>query len=152
MRYIIPYFLLLFSLAYGETKKFVVDLTTGDLETFESRFLNGVPGTIKFFESLGDTVDVAVVIHGDAYKFFVANLEHTKYWQDEQLAKVQERLLAAMKQILKTHPVTIEMCKVGMQKREILSPDLYPFVVPIASAMTGLVRWQNAGYAYVPIH
>jgi intracellular sulfur oxidation DsrE/DsrF family protein len=139
------------SLSLAETKKVVVDLTTGGMESFTTRFLGGVPGTVDYFAAQGNRVDVAVVIHGDAYKFFVANLENTQYGVDEKLAANQESIHRRLAEIQKKYNIKFEMCQTGMHSKGILTQDIYPFVTPIKSAMIGLVKWQNAGYAYIPV-
>ncbi|WP_294913553.1 DsrE family protein [Sulfuricurvum sp. UBA5598] len=139
------------SLSYAETKKIVVDLTTGSMESFTTRFLGGVPGTIDYFAAQGNRVEVAVVIHGDAYKFFVEKLENTQYGVDEKLAADQESIHKRLAEIQKKYNITFEMCQTGMHAKGILTQDIYPFVTPIKSAMIGLVKWQNAGYAYIRV-
>lgn len=152
MRILIVLFLCMVSLSFAETKKIMIDLKTGDFESFDKAFLKGLPGTIDYFSSQGETVDVAVVIHGDAYKFFVQNLNNTSYGMDESLVKHQELIQQRLEEMLKKYRIHLEVCMSGMHKRGILSQDLYPFVTPIKSAMVGLVKWQNEGYAYVPLH
>lgn len=152
MRILILLFLCMVSLSFAETKKIMIDLKTGDFESFDKAFLSGLPGTIDYFSFQGDTVDVAVVIHGDAYKFFVQNLNNTSYGMDESLVKHQELIQQRLEEMLKKYRIHLEVCMSGMHKRGILSQDLYPFVTPIKSAMIGLVKWQNEGYAYVPLH
>lgn len=139
------------SLSFAGTKKIVVNLTTGDMETFMVRFLGGVPGTVDYFTARGDTVDVSVVIHGDAYKFFVDNLENTQYGVEKQLVSNQEAIRKRLVDIQKEYKMTFEICRSGMNRKGILTEDIYPFVTPIQSAMIGLVKWQNEGYAYIPI-
>lgn len=152
MRILIVLFLCMVSLSFAETKKIMIDLKTGDFESFDKAFLNGLPGTIDYFSSQGKTVDVAVVIHGDAYKFFVQNLNNTSYGMDESLVKHQELIQQRLEEMLKKYRIHLEVCMSGMHKRGILSQDLYPFVTPIKSAMVGLVKWQNEAYAYVSLH
>jgi len=151
MRITLIFLLILLSLACAGNKKIVIDLTTDDMATFEGRFRKGVPGTIRYLQAQGDDVDAVVVIHGGAYKFFVANLGNTRYDDDKLLEAAQERLRTALKKMLADYPVKLEVCRVGLISRAILSDDLYPFVTPIPSAMIGLVTWQNKGYAYIPI-
>ncbi|MEW5832230.1 MAG: DsrE family protein [Campylobacterota bacterium] len=140
------------SLAYGGTKKFVVDLTTGETPTLMTRFFGGVPGTADHFVAQGDRVEIAVVIHGEAYKYFVRNLENTQYGVDEKLAADQESILQRLEAMRKKYNITFEVCQSGMHRKGILTEDLYPFVRPIPSAMIGLVKWQNEGYSYIPVH
>ena len=152
MRILILLFLCMVSLTFAETKKFMIDLKTGDIETFNKAFLGGVPGTIEYFTSQGDNVEVAVVIHGDAYKFFVQNLGNTQYGLDTSLSEQQEMIYQRLQEILKKYRIHFDICMSGMHKKGILSEDLYPFVTPIKSAMVGLVKWQNEGYAYIPLY
>ena len=93
-----------------------------------------------------------VVVHGDAYKFFIEKLENTQYGTDPKLTEEQEAIHKRLTEIENRYGMKIEICQVGMNKRGILTEDLYPFAKPIRSSMTGLIRWQNAGYAYIPIH
>jgi intracellular sulfur oxidation DsrE/DsrF family protein len=140
------------TLAFADTKKFMIDLKTGDMESFSNQLLVGVPGTIDYFTAQGDKVEVAVVIHGEAYKFFVENLDNTQYGMDKALAERQDAIRKRLEEIEKKYHIRMEICRNGMHKKGILSEDLYPFVTPIKSAMVGLVKWQNKGYAYVPVH
>lgn len=152
MRFALFVLLLGATLVFGDTKKFMVDLKTGDMESFSNQLLIGVPGTIDYFTAQGDKVEVAVVIHGDAYKFFVQNLDNTQYGMDKALVDRQEAIRKRLEEIEKKYHIRMEICMNGMHKKGILSEDLYPFVTPIKSAMVALVKWQNAGYAYVPAH
>ena len=152
MRFSLLLFFLFLSVLPAATQKILVDLTSGDLETIKTRIISGLPGAMKHFTQAGDTVEIAVVIHGDAYKFFVENLENTKYWADEQLSASQDELREKLGNLRKTYGIVFEMCQVGMNRRGILTEDIYKFVTPIPSAMIGLIKWQNQGYAYIPVH
>lgn len=139
-------------LCFGEVHhKIMVNLTTGDQEKFFSHFLGGVKGTTEFFCQKGENVDTVVVIHGEAYKFFVEHLENTQYGTDPKLADAQETIHQKLMELFQKYNVRFEVCRIGMNGKGILTQDIYPFVVPINSAMIGLVKWQNEGYAYVPV-
>ena len=152
MRFSSLFFLLFLTFLPAASQKILIDLTTGDLETIKTRILSGLPGAVKHFKQAGDDVQVTVVIHGDAYKFFVENLENTKYWADEQLANSQDELREKLAALRKDYGFVFEMCQAGMRRRGILTEDIYKFVTPIPSAMIGLITWQNRGYAYVPVN
>ncbi len=139
------------TLSFAGVKKIVFDLTSGDMETFGARFLGGVPGTIQYWKHSGDEVEAVVVIHGDAYKFFIANLDHTRYALDEKLVARHDEIRRKLDEIRSRHPIRFEICQTGMGRKGILSEDIYPYVTPIKSAMIGLSGWQNEGYAYIPI-
>jgi len=152
MRLALILLLLAATFAFADTKKFVIDLKTGDMDSFNNQLLVGVPGTIDYFTAQGDKVEVAVVVHGESYKFFVENLDNTQYGMDKALAERQDAIRKRLVEIEKKYHIRMEICMNGMHRKGILSEDLYPFVTPIKSAMVGLVKWQNAGYAYVPVH
>lgn len=139
------------SVTLSFAQKIVVDLTTGDMETFMTRFMNGVPGTADYFASRGESVEVVVVVHGEAYRYFIENLENTQYGVDEKLAARQESIRKRLNELQTRYKMRFEICQAGMHRKGILSEDLYPFVTPIPSAMIGLVKWQNEGFAYIPI-
>ncbi len=151
MKFALIVLVLAATFAFADTKKFMIDLKTGDMESFNNQLLVGVPGTIDYFTAQGDKVEVAVVIHGEAYKFFVENLDNTQYGMDKALAERQDAIRKRLVEIEKKYHIRMEICMNGMHRKGILSEDLYPFVTPIKSAMVGLVKWQNAGYAYVPV-
>ena len=110
------------------------------------------PGIVDYFSAQGVTVEVAVVIHGESYKFFINNLENTQYGLDKSLVEHQEVIRKRLEEIEKKYKIHFEICMVGMHKKGILTEDIYPFVTPIKSAMVGLVKWQNAGFAYIPVY
>jgi len=152
MRFALFILLFVVTIAFADTKKFVIDLKTGDREAFSNQLLVGVPGTIDYFRAQGDTVEVAVVIHGEAYKFFVDNLDNTQYGLDKSLVEHQEVIHKRLDEIEKKYNIHFDICMSGMHKKGILTEDLYSFVTPIKSAMVGLVKWQNGGFSYIPIH
>lgn len=152
MRFAFLFMMFASVLLYAETKKIVIDLTTGDMENFKSRFLSGVPASIEYFQSNGDRVETAVVVHGKAYKFFVEKLENTQFGVDENLTQQQAMIHQRLEEIVKKYGVRIDVCQVGMNRHGILREDLYPFATPVKSAMVGLIKWQNAGYAYIPVN
>ncbi len=49
-------FILLFAvtIAFADTKKFMIDLKTDNMESFSNQLLVGVPGTIDYFSAQGD--------------------------------------------------------------------------------------------------
>ncbi len=74
--------LMLFSYLHaGEevVKKVVYDLTTGDIERFEKRLIGGIVTHKNYYHGKLESLDVRVVVHGDAYKFFMYDLNGTVY-------------------------------------------------------------------------
>lgn len=151
MRTILLFLLLTLTSLSADSKKVLIDLTTGDTKTFQSRFLLGVPNMIEYFKENNDSVNVVVVIHGDAYKFFIQNLKDSPYKKQKELYTLQSELKKQLEILNNNYAVKLEICSIGMKKYKIDPALLYNFVTPIHSAMTGLVMWQNQGYAFLPI-
>jgi intracellular sulfur oxidation DsrE/DsrF family protein len=130
--------------------KVVFDLTTGDANTFEKIILSGIPVQKTHFENKMEELEVAVVIHGDAYKYFVKNLSHSPYKKDTNLAKLQETFSKRLEGSVNTYKVSYFMCESGMKRKKIAKEDVYDFVTLVPTSTIGLIEKQSEGYAYVP--
>jgi len=131
--------------------KVVYDLTTGDLKTFEKTILSGVPVHKTYFEGKMEELDVAVVIHDDAYRFFVKNVNQSPYKNDTALVKMQETFAKRLQGSVNTYKVSYYMCESGMKREKISAENIYDFVTLIPNSTIGLIEKQNEGYAYLPV-
>jgi len=145
---IILFLLIPFIIYANEVKKVVIDLRTGDLKTFED-VINGIANNVQYFQSKLEDLKVVIVAHGNSYKFFLKDLSSTIYRNDREVIKKQKGLYQRLKNLVEFYGVKIEICEVGMKTRGLKKEDLYEFVKPIYTALTGLVEWQNKGYAYM---
>ena len=146
-------FLMIFSFSYAqedEVKKVVFDLRTGDLKKFEE-LINGIAKHIDYYRNRLEDLKVVVVAHGNSYKFFLKDLSKTPYKNDKELLKKHKELYERLKNLHDFYGVKFEICELGMKARKLDIKNLYKFVKPVYSALTGLVEWQNKGYAYMPI-
>jgi intracellular sulfur oxidation DsrE/DsrF family protein len=118
---------------------------------FEKKVLSGIAHQKGYYEGKLQELEVAVVIHGDAYKFFVKNLTNTEYKNDKALlakhAEYEKRLGA----LAETYEVSIYMCEVGRKAHTLDKKDIYSFVEYVPNSTIGLIDQQNDGAAYVPI-
>ncbi|MDP3301330.1 MAG: DsrE family protein [Sulfuricurvum sp.] len=130
--------------------KVVFDLTTGDSKTFEKIILSGIPVQKTHFENKMEELEVAVVIHGEAYRFFVKNLTNTPYKKDTTLSKLQETFLKRLTGSVNTYKVSYFMCESGMKRNKIVKENVYDFVTLVPTSTIGLIEKQNEGYAYIP--
>lgn len=137
--------------AEGELKV-VIDLTTGDMHTFEQKILSGIVAHKTHFEGKLEELDVSVVIHGDAYKFFVKDPAHSPFKEDLALRKKHEELAKRVASLSETYDVEFLMCKSGMVKRKLSEQEVFDFVATVPNAAIGLIRKQNEGYAYLPVN
>ena len=140
-----------FSIA-GENPKAVINLTTGDIKKFNMYLLSGVSNSAEYYKNQLKDLKVVVVIHGDAYKFFIKDLKNSTYKDDKELIENQKEMESKLKYLAKNYGVRFQICEQGMKSRKIDAKTLYDFVELIPNAFIGLVDWQNEGYAYIPLH
>ena len=133
-------------------KKVVFDLTLGDQKEFEQKVLIGIVKNINYYESNMQELDVAVVIHGDSYKFFIKNLSTSPYEKDHELMSVRESFETRLKSLADNYKVKFYICQAGMNHLKILKENIYDFVTPVATPTIALIDKQNEGYAYIPVH
>jgi intracellular sulfur oxidation DsrE/DsrF family protein len=139
------------SLHAQENLKVVIDLTTGDLHTFEQKILKGIVAHTNHFENHLKELDVAVVIHGNAYKFFVKDPAHSSFRGDAELLKAAPALSKRIATLADTYEVAFLMCRSGMEKKKLGTKAIYDFVSTVPNAGIGLIEKQNEGYAYLPV-
>lgn len=132
--------------------KVVIDLTTGDLQTFERKILGGIVAHKTYFEGKLQELDAVVVIHGDAYKFFIKDPANTLVASDAGLLKAHDDLGKRISALAETYDVTFLMCALGMKNKKLTKTMVYDFITPIPNAGIGLIEKQNEGYAYLPVN
>lgn len=132
-------------------KKVVMDLTTGDLHTFEQKVLKGIVAHKTHYNGTLQELEVAVVIHGKAYKYFVKDPANSVYKDDKKLIEMHSDLQKRIATMADTYEVTFLMCKSGMLKQKLETKDIYPFVMMVPNAAIGLIDKQNDGFAYLPV-
>ncbi len=153
MKKILIMFLILFGLVHAddETAKVVFDLTTKNVAKLEKNIIKGVVVNKAHYESKFKELDVAVVIHGGAYKFFVKDLQHTIYKDDKKLVAVYGELKKRLASMADTYNVEFLMCGVGMKRNKLEAKDIVKYVKIIPNSTIGLIDKQNEGYAYLPV-
>ena len=137
--------------AQEEVAQVVYDLTTKDLAKFERTILKAIVVNKEHYGSTLKELDVTVVIHGAAYRFFTKDPEHTIYKDDEKLIKAYKDLAKRIKSMVEHYDVEFLMCGAGMPKNKLEAKDIYNFVKIIPNSTIGLIDRQNEGYAYIPI-
>jgi intracellular sulfur oxidation DsrE/DsrF family protein len=138
-------------LAEAPSAKSVYDLTTKDLKVFERKILKSIVANKAYYESKLQELDVTVVIHGEAYRYFLKDLSHTKYKTDKALISDYVNLKKRIKSMSDTYDVKFLMCGVGVKKHKIEEKNILNFVKVIPNSTIGLIDAQNAGYAYIPV-
>jgi intracellular sulfur oxidation DsrE/DsrF family protein len=133
-------------------KKVVFDFTDGKIETIEKKVLSGIAFNKTHYENKLEKLDIAVVIHGDAYKFFINDLKNSPYKNDAVLIKAHDQLGKRLSAMATNYEVEFIMCESGMKSKKIDPKSLYNFVKLTPSSTIGLIDKQQEGYAYIPVH
>lgn len=129
----------------------VIALTTGDLATFEKRIVKGLPALAAAYREQGRELVPVVVIHGDAYKFFLRDLSSTRYASDGAVKARQPALRKVLEELSAKHGVRFEICRSGMRARDLDPKNVYAFVHVVPNAGIALIDWQQRGYAFLPV-
>jgi intracellular sulfur oxidation DsrE/DsrF family protein len=146
--------LLTFStLMFAESSaKVVYDLTTKNIKAFEMKILKAIVANKAHYESKLKELDVTVVIHGGAYRYFTVDPTKTEYKTDTALMANYSDLKKRVKSMSDTYDVEFLMCGAGMPKHGLKAKDIVPYVKIIPNSTIGLIDRQNEGYAYIPIN
>lgn len=153
MQKIILMLVIFFGLVHAEDEsaKVVFDLTTKNLAKFEKNIIKGVVINKGYYESSFKELEVTVVIHGGAYRFFVKNIDNTIFKDDKKLVKVYATLKKRLKSLSETYEVEFLMCGAAMKRNKLTKKDIVEFVKIIPNSTIGLIDKQNEGYAYLPV-
>ncbi len=137
--------------AQEDKRKVLINLTTGDIRKFEYYLLSGLQKNIEYYRNRLIEVDVVVVIHGNAYKFFIKDLSKTDYKNEKELIKRQFEFYQRLKALHDMYNVKFEVCLAGLKNRKISTENIYKFVKPVYTAFVALVDYQSSGYALIDI-
>ena len=144
--------LTLSTLIFAESSaKVVYDLTTHNIKTFERKILKAIVANKAYYESKLKELDVTVVIHGGAYRYFTVDASKTEYKADKALLADYANLKKHVKSMADTYDVEFLMCGAGMPKHGLKAKDIVKYVTIIPNSTIGLIDRQNEGYAYIPI-
>ena len=137
--------------ANDENLKVVYDLTTGDLKTFEKKLIKGIVANKTYYGNSFQELEVAVIIHGGAYKFFLKDINNSIYKNEKKLVLYYSELKKRVASLADTYDVQFYICKVGLEKRKIKEKSIFNFVKIIQNASIGLINKQHEGFAYLPV-
>ena len=150
LKVLLVLFILMSNLFADSSIKVVYDLTTGDISKFKQRILSGIASNKGHYQGKLETLKVAIVIHGDAYKFFIKDLTTSPYAKDKKLSAVQADLRKRLRSLADYYEVEFLMCHSGVKHYKIKESNLYSFVKLTPNASIGLIDKQNEGFAYIP--
>lgn len=152
MKKILLSLLLLFSFSHAdeENLKVVYDLTTKNIAKIKQNILKGIVAHKTYYQREFKELDVTVVIHGGAYRYFLKDLKGTEYESDIKLINEFTSLKKRLKSLAEIYDVEFLMCGVGVKAHK-LTGNIVPFVKVIPNSSIGLISKQNEGYAYLPV-
>ncbi len=132
-------------------KKALYDLTTGNIKVLKKKLIHNIISNTEYYQSKKEQLKVRVVVHGDAYKFFMKDLNNTAYAFQPAVVNNKKTLQKALNELVNRYHVKFWVCGAGMKHHHLKKEAFYPFITVVHNAMTGLIDAQNDGYAYVPI-
>jgi intracellular sulfur oxidation DsrE/DsrF family protein len=138
-------------LAQESSIKVVYDLTTKNLKTFEKKILKAIVVNKTHYEGRLKELDVSVVIHKDAYRFFIKEPLKSIYKDDKELLANYKSLSKRIESLSSIYEVEFLICGSGIEGRGIKQSDIYNFVNITPNANIALIDRQNSGYAYLPV-
>jgi intracellular sulfur oxidation DsrE/DsrF family protein len=140
------------STLYAESAKVVYDLTSGDIVKIKKHLIKSVNAVADYYKDEKKEFNAIVVISGDAYKYFVEDLNDSPYNKSTELKQLQPELKILFAELQRSKHVTFNMCATGMRARKIKKETIYKFVNAEMMKSIYLINAQNDGYAYMPIH
>ncbi|NOR56552.1 MAG: hypothetical protein GQ531_10120 [Sulfurovum sp.] len=141
-----------FTALYAQSAKVVFDLTTGDVSKIEKHLISNIKSLSKYYKEKNIDFKAIVVISGASYRFFVEDLKNSPYKTEKHVFAAKKKLNKVLQDLHDNDAVTFNMCKVGMTKRKISPNTLYKYVNAVDTKSIYLIRAQNDGYAYIPVH
>ncbi len=141
----------LFLNAQDGEKALVLDVTTADIKTIERKVLSGTVKHKNHYDSKLESLEVAVVIHGGAYRFFIKDLSKTPYKDDKAVIQAQVDLQKRLRALSEIYDVEFFACASGLKKLKIDPSNIVDFVTLSPTSTIALIDKQDEGYAYIPI-
>lgn len=135
----------------SDEPKMLIDLTTTSVVKFQKGILKGIEVHKTHYSNNLQELEVAVVIHGNAYKFFVKDINNPILKDEKELVKVFADFKKRIATMSNTYDVEFLMCRAGMKRNGLQDKDIVEFVKIIPTSTIGLIDKQNAGFAYIPI-
>ncbi|MFT7824030.1 MAG: DsrE family protein [Sulfurimonas sp.] len=123
--------------------KVVFDCSSADFDYINKRMWL-VGETMDMIEAKGDTVSVALTLHGNCVPI-VSKAFH-EIVDDEEIIdtrEAQERLTA----LSQRKNIKIIACNMSLNAHDISKKDLLPFVSVSDNSFIDTIRYQNEGYA-----
>ncbi len=144
MKKIILLIALIFTVSVqAKEHKVVFDCSASNAEYIKTRMWL-VGKTIDMFEKNGDSVDVALTLHGSCVPMTSQNYELLVQDEDtEAIKQAQEYLIA----LSKRKNISITVCAMSLAKKSIIKEDILPFIHISPNSFLDTIRYQNEGYA-----
>ena len=131
---ILTLLLLSATLVMAAQYKVVFNLTSGDETTINKSLIKNIALLQAHYKKQGDSLEVAVVISGGAYKYF----------RNDKVTSIDAKL-----QSLASHDTEFQVCSMGLKKRAIKVSSLDSYVKPAFNRTAALIEYQNRGFAII---
>ncbi|MDF1876223.1 DsrE family protein [Sulfurimonas sp. SAG-AH-194-L11] len=144
MKKLLILFMLLFAISIeAQEYKVVFDCSSGDAAYIKTRMWL-IGKTIDMFEKDGDSVDVALTLHGSCVAITSMNYELIVPDEDmDNIKKAQEYLVS----LSKRKNIAMTVCAMSLAKNAIIKDDVLPFMHISPNSYLDTIKYQNDGYA-----
>ena len=90
--------------------KVVYSLTSQDPQALRDKLIDAIPMMAAHYKQQKRGLRATIVVHGEAYRFVLKNLESTPYKDDAAAKKAQAEIRVALERLVRTYGVRIEVC------------------------------------------
>jgi len=127
--------------AINKKQTVVFDCSSGNKDYITSR-LWLIDITLQELIDNNVSYDAVLTIHSGC-----TDIVSTKTIEKDKKMKKVEKML---QKISKHENLSIEACKIALNRFEIKDEDLFPFVKVVHNSITRVIELQNEGYAFIP--
>ncbi|HIC44901.1 MAG TPA: hypothetical protein EYO73_11695 [Sulfurimonas sp.] len=139
------FLLVLITAGFSAEYKSIYNISSAKQSSLQESVINTISALTKHYEDQGDTYKSVVLVSGNAYKYFIDDIENSPYKDEKNLAAIQKELKPQLEALVKKGLI-FEMCTVGMKKHHMLKSDIYSFVTLVFNRNSSLIHWNTKGY------
>ena len=126
--------------------KAVFDCSSDNMRYVKSRMWL-IGKTMEMFKSQGDTLDAVLTIHGGCSAITSKAYDDVVDDEDEQTAKAAQDWLKK----LDKKGVRVIVCAMSLEAHDIDPKEVLPFVHISPNSYLDTIKYQNRGYALMPL-
>jgi len=132
---------------HAEIYKAVFDCSSDDASYIKSRMWL-IGKTIDMIEKQGNKTDFVLTLHGKCVPIVSKLYDEVVDDEDEEDIKQAQRYLTTL---AKKRGVKVIACAMSLEFNDIAQKEVLPFVTISPNSFIDTIRYQNSGYALMPL-